>query len=56
MHSVGGVLEQMPVVGVHLPGIRTKVSKRLAATVTKASQEVTFTPLRQKKQQKVTKQ
>jgi len=30
MYSIGGILEQMPVVGVHLPGIRTKVSRRLA--------------------------
>lgn len=30
MHSKGGVLEQMPVRFVHLPSVRTKISKRLA--------------------------
>jgi len=33
----GGVLEQMPVVRVQLPGIRTKVSRRLAAMLIDAS-------------------
>ena len=37
MHSIGGILEQMPVVGVHLPGIRTKVSRRLASDLVAAS-------------------
>jgi len=43
MHSVGGVLEQMPVGGVHLPGVRTKMSRRLAETLVRASHEPTVT-------------
>jgi len=33
MYSLGGVLEKMPILGIHLPGVRTKVSRRLATTL-----------------------
>jgi len=40
MHSVGGFLEQMPVLGIHIPGIRTKVSRRLALKLTDAAKDI----------------
>ena len=40
MHSIGsGVLEKMPIVAVHVPGIRTKMSRRLASTLIAAVTE-----------------
>jgi len=36
-YSVGGVLEKIPLLGVHLPGIRTKVSRRLSTRLIDAS-------------------
>lgn len=36
MYSLGGVLERVPIVGIHLPGIRTKISRRLAASLVNA--------------------
>jgi len=33
MYLPGGVLEEVPVSGVHLPGIRTKISRRLATSL-----------------------
>jgi len=40
MHSAGRVLEKMPVVGVHLPGICTKVARRLTMSLVNASADV----------------
>ena len=37
MYSTGGFLEEMPVVGVHLPGMRTKISRSLASSLLQAS-------------------
>ena len=33
MCSVGGILERMPVLSVHLPGVRTKISRKLATNL-----------------------
>jgi len=40
MCSVGGVLQKMPVIGTHLPNIRTKVSRRLATSLKEASTDL----------------
>ena len=37
MYSVGGVLEKVPVTSVHLPGIRTKPTRSLTASILLAS-------------------
>ena len=39
-YSLGGILQKMPLMGVHLPGIRTKVSRRLTARMINASSNV----------------
>jgi len=41
MYSIGGVLEYFPMRGVHMPGIRTKGSRRLAADIVMMSSPVT---------------
>jgi len=33
MHSHGGVLVQMPILGVHVPGIRTKIARRFVSSL-----------------------
>ena len=38
-YSVGGVLENIPLLGVHLPGVRTKISRRLVARLIEAAAE-----------------
>jgi len=39
MHSAGGILEVMPILGVHIPGVCTKVSRRLASSLMEATTE-----------------
>jgi len=37
MYSLGGVLEKMPIERIHLPAMRTKISRRLAASLIQGS-------------------
>jgi len=39
LYSLGGVLEIMPIVGVHLPGVQTKLSRHLAFSLIQSSKE-----------------
>jgi len=39
-HSLGGVLESMPILGEHLPGIHTKVSRRLVSKLMEGASPV----------------
>ena len=40
MYSLDGALEKLPIAAVHLPGVRTKVSRRLASNLIEASTEI----------------
>jgi len=43
LYSFGGVLERMPVANVHLPGMRTKISRRLTSCLIDALTDKDYT-------------